>query len=116
MIESEEIEVKVPLAHDLYRYIKQNYLLASSLVTAEYFTKDDSIWVEGNTAERNLRNLPRTRLIIHNAALTSEKWNAVLKEIQKILIKEYHPIIQEVRIMEEEMYHILKIIGANWHA
>lgn len=114
--EIEEVEVEVPLAHDLYKYIKQNYILTKSIVTADYFKRDNSIYIEGNTAERHQCHLPRTRLIIHNSPLTSEEWNAVLKEIQKTLIKEYESILKEVRILEEETYHILKIIGVDWHA
>lgn len=122
MIEPEEIEVKIPLAQDLYRYIKQTHILAKSIITVDYFKrdnyfkKDNSIWVEGNTAERNQFNLPRTKLIIHNSPLASEKWNAVLKELRKILITEYDPILKEVRIVEDETYHRMKIIGVDWHA
>lgn len=116
MIEPEEIEIKIPLAHDLYRYIKKNYILTKSIVTANYFKSDNSIYIEGDTAERHHFNLPRTRLIIHNSPLTSEEWNAILKEIQKTLIKEYDSILKEVRVVEDETYHRMKIIGVDWHA
>lgn len=118
MIESEEIEVKVLLAYDLYKYIVGNYLLNNGLIQLEYWKNNEAIWVDGFHAKDNesVQSYPRTKLIIHNTSLTPERWNAVLKELQRILLDKNNPSIKEVRMIEDVTYHRLKIIGVNWHA